>query len=59
MERAGMRWTIKGAQAMLNMRSVNLNGNFDEFNQYRIQQQAKKLYPHANTIAAIGWPIAA
>ena len=59
MERAGMRWTIKGAQAMLNMRSVNLNGNFDEFNQYRIQQQTKKLYPHANVIAAIDWPIAA
>jgi len=59
MERAGMRWTIKGAQAMLNMRSVNLNGNFDEFNQYRIQQQTKKIYPHANIIAAIDWPIAA
>lgn len=59
MERAGMRWTIKGAQAMLNIRSVNLNGNFDEFNQYRIQQQTKKLYPHANVIAAIDWAIAA
>jgi hypothetical protein len=59
MERAGMRWTINGAQAMLNMRSVNLNGNFDEFNKYRIQQQIKKLYPHANVIAAIDWPIAA
>ena len=59
MERAGMRWTVKGAQAMLNMRSVNLNGNFDEFNQYRIKQQTKKLYPHANVIAAIDWPIAA
>lgn len=59
MERAGMRWTIKGAQAMLNMRSVNLNGNFDEFSQYRIQQQNKKLYSYADTIAAIDWPIAA
>jgi hypothetical protein len=59
MERAGMRWTINGAQAMLNMRSVNLNGNFDEFNKFRIQQQTKKLYPHANVIAAIDWPIAA
>ena len=59
MERAGMRWTIIGAQAMLNMRSVNLNGNFDEFNKYRIQQQTTKLYPHANDITAIDWPIAA
>ena len=59
MERAGMRWTIIGAQAMLNMRSVNLNGNFDEFNKYRIQQQTTKLYPHANDITAIDSPIAA
>ena len=59
MERAGMRWTIKGAQAMLNMRSVNLNGHLDEFNKYRIQQQTKKLYPHTNVVAAIDWPIAA
>jgi hypothetical protein len=59
MERAGMRWSVYGAQAMLNLRSVNLNGNLDEFNQYRIKQQAKKLYPHNDTIAAIEWPMVA
>ena len=59
MERAGMRWTIKGAQAMLNMRSVNLNGDFEEFNQYRIQEQTKKIHPHTATIGVIAWPVAA
>ena len=59
MERAGMRWTVKGAQAMLNMRSVSLNGDFEEFNQYRIREKTKKLYPHINVIGSIAWPIAA
>jgi hypothetical protein len=59
MERAGMRWTIKGAQAMLNMRSVSLNGDCDKFNQFRIRHQLKKLYPHADNINAIDWPFAA
>jgi hypothetical protein len=59
MERAGMRWSVDGAQAMLNLRSVNLNGNLDEFNQYRIKQQVEKLYPHRDAIAAIEWPIVA
>jgi len=59
MERAGMRWSVQGAQAMLNMRSVNLNGNMDEFTRYRIEQQTKKLYSYMSTVEAIAWPIAA
>ena len=53
MERAGMRWSIGGAQAMLHLRSANLNGDLDEFSQYRIQQQAEKLYRHKDAVAAI------
>ena len=59
MERAGMRWSIGGAQAMLHLRSANLNGDLDEFSQYRIQQQAEKLYRHKDAVAAIEWPMAA
>ena len=59
MERAGMRWSIGGAQAMLHLRSANLNGDLDEFSQYRIQQQAEKLYRHRDAVAAIEWPMAA
>lgn len=59
MERAGMRWSIDGAQAMLNLRSANLNGDLDEFGQYRIQRQAEKLYKHRDAVAAIEWPMAA
>jgi uncharacterized protein (UPF0305 family) len=59
MERAGMRWSIGGAQAMLHLRSANLNVDLDKFSQYRIQQQAEKLYRHKDAIAAIEWPMAA
>ncbi len=38
MERAGMRWTIKGAQAMLDVRSVYLNEHWDEFTRFRIKK---------------------
>ena len=47
------------AQAMLHLRSANLNGDLDEFSQYRIQQQAEKLYRHRDAVAAIEWPMAA
>ena len=38
MERAGMRWTIKGAQAMLDVRLVYLNEHWDEFTKFRIKK---------------------
>lgn len=59
LERAGMRWTIVGAQAMLDIRSTFLNGDWDEFMQYRIRRQTEKLYPYQTTIGKIEWPLAA
>jgi hypothetical protein len=46
MERAGMHWTIPGAQAMLEVRSVYLSGQWDEYQAYRIDQETQRLYPH-------------
>jgi hypothetical protein len=59
MERAGMRWSINGAQAMLDVRSTYLNDDWDEFTAYRIEREMKKLYPHRNIIKKIEWPLAA
>ena len=61
MERAGMRWTIDGAQAMLNLRSVALNEDWDAFTTYRIQRETQRLYPHADIIETAEWllPMAA
>ena len=46
MERAGMHWTVAGAQAMLEVRSVYLSGQWEEYQAYRIEQETQRLYPH-------------
>jgi len=44
MERAGMRWELEGAQAMLCLRAVHINGLWDQFIAYRIATQQSRLY---------------
>ena len=46
MERTGARWTIPGAQAMLEMRATYLNNDWDIFQSYRILKERQKLYPY-------------
>jgi hypothetical protein len=46
MERAGMRWAVAGAQAMLDLRTTFVNGQWEEFQSYRIEQESQRLYPH-------------
>ena len=46
MERAGMHWTPAGAQAMLDVRSVHGDGDWDAYQAYRIERETTKLYPH-------------
>ncbi len=48
MERAGMRWTIEGAQSMLDIRSTFLNGDWDKFTKYRIKKETKKVTTQAS-----------
>jgi hypothetical protein len=50
MERAGMHWTLPGAQAMLNVRSIHVNGLWDEYQTYRIHQETERLYPHRQLV---------
>ena len=59
MERAGMRWTIKGAQAMLDIRSVYLNEQWDEFTRFRINKQNNELYPDHKIVEKYDWKIVA
>lgn len=44
MEQAGMRWTQDGAQAVLDLRAVRLNGDWDAYWQFHRQQQHHRLY---------------
>jgi hypothetical protein len=50
MERAGMHWTIPGAQAMLEVRSVYVSGQWEEYQAYRIEQEAQRLYPYRELV---------
>ncbi len=45
MERTGMHWTLPGAQAMLQLRCLALNGQWEDFMQYYIEQEMARLYP--------------
>jgi hypothetical protein len=46
MERAGMHWTAAGAQAMLDVRSIFVSGQWEEYQQYRIERETERLYPY-------------
>ena len=58
MEQAGMHWRTEGAQAMLNLRAVYLNGDWEAFQQHRIESKCRQLYPNRDTILE-EWPVAA
>ncbi len=52
-ELTGMRWSKAGAQVMLDLRAIYLNGDWDEFQQFRRQEAHQQHYhsPHPNLIS--------
>jgi len=52
MELSGMRWTIAGAGALLALRSLNENGDWDDFHAFRRIQRHQRLY---GTPMNTGW----
>jgi hypothetical protein len=50
MELTGMRWRIPGAQAMLDLRAVYINGDWEAFQQHRIKQERRRLYPYRSLV---------
>ena len=44
MELSGMRWTIPGAGALLALRAVNENGDWEEFHTFRRARRHRELY---------------
>jgi hypothetical protein len=47
MERSGMRWTEQMAEAIVQLRAVYLSGDFDQYWQFHIDEDQKRLYPAA------------
>lgn len=58
MERAGMHWTPDGAQAMLDVRSVHIDGDWDGYQAYRIDRETRCLYPHRQLVEGPQYAIA-
>jgi hypothetical protein len=51
LERAGMHWTVEGAQAMLDVRSVFISGEWEAFQEHRIKGATERLYPCRQLVA--------
>ena len=54
-----MRWTVAGAQAMLDLQSTYVNGQWTDFQAYRIGRENRRLYPHPEALERVEWPLAA
>ncbi len=59
MERAGMRWTIDGAQAMLDLRSTSINDQWSAFQTHRITTETQRLHPDRHILQQLTWQLAA
>jgi hypothetical protein len=51
MERAGMHWTAEGTEAMLDLRSVWIAGQWEAFQKHRMERDRERLYPHRDLVA--------
>jgi hypothetical protein len=45
LERTGMRWTVDGAEAVIQLRATALSGDWEEYWRYHIEAQRCLLYP--------------
>ena len=45
MERSGMRWSLTGAEAMIQLRSLYLSGDLDDYWDFHLEQEHRRLYP--------------
>jgi hypothetical protein len=50
MEQGGMRWTLEGAEAMLNVRAINASSEADAFHVWRQSEGAKRVHPHRQLV---------
>jgi hypothetical protein len=57
MERSGMRWTIDGAQAMLDLRSTSINGQWSAFCAHRIKTETKRLHPNRQRLERLAFQL--
>ena len=55
LERSGMRWSEQMAEAIVQLRAIYLSGDFDQYWQFHIDQDQKRLYPAAWSVVLKVW----
>lgn len=50
LERTGMRWVREGAQSMLNLRSLWINGEWDDYQKHYVDTELTRLYPDRESL---------
>ncbi len=50
MERSGMHWKVPGAHAMLHLRTIHANGDWTEYQSFRIAQETARQYPNRQAL---------
>jgi len=50
MERTGMRWVVPSAQAMLDLRAVHASDQWQEFQNYRMDAESRRIYPYKRLV---------
>jgi hypothetical protein len=50
MERSGMRWILKGAKAMLNVRAVHQSAYWELFHRTRRDNEQQSIHPHRSLL---------
>jgi hypothetical protein len=50
MEQTGMRWQVEGAQAVLSLRAIYVNEEWDTFHAARIEREQQTLYPYRDRL---------
>jgi hypothetical protein len=56
MERAGMRWQVPGAQAMLSLRVVSASGDWEAYQTFRMKSEDQSIYPNKKALEDVEWP---
>lgn len=51
-DRSGMKWTKKGAAAVINLRSARCNKDWHDYWNFHVQKQSEKLYGKCTKLAA-------
>ncbi len=59
LERTGMSWTRRGAQALLHLRAIATSDHWDDYQTYRVERESQRLYPYRQQLPPLEFPLAA